>query len=136
MKRVNKEGPRILNGFKRPALLQVDALAASLAEKATVVDTRKFASYSAGHIPGTINIPLNASFTTLRLVPHDRDFYLIVDETSSAAAAGAATGAAGGIDTAVRDLAMIGLDRIAGYFDAAVIDAWAAGERPWLPSLR
>ena len=131
MKRVNKEGPRILNGFKRP-VLQVDALAASLAEKAIVVDTRKFASYSAGHIPGTINIPLNASFTTRwggKLVPYDREFYLIVDETSSAAAAGAATGAAGGIDTAVRDLAMIGLDR-AGYFDADVIDAWAAAERP------
>jgi hydroxyacylglutathione hydrolase len=120
MKRVNKEGPRILNGFKRPALLQVDALAARLAEKAIVVDTRKFATYSAGHIPGTINIPLNASFTTWAgwLVPYDRDFYLIVDETFA------------GIDTAVRDLAMIGLDRIAGYFDAGVIDAWAAGERP------
>jgi hydroxyacylglutathione hydrolase len=34
------------------------------------------------------------------------------------------------IDTAVRDLAMIGLDRIAGYFDAEVVDALAAGERP------
>jgi hydroxyacylglutathione hydrolase len=119
MKRVNKEGPRILHGFKRPELLQAAALAAKLAEKAVVVDTRKFSAYAAGHVPGTINIPLNASFTTWAgwLVPYDQDFYLIVDDPSA-------------IDTAVRDLAMIGLDRIGGYFDAGVIDAWAAGERP------
>ncbi len=120
MKRVNKEGPRILHGFKRPELLQVDALDANLGAKAIVIDTRSASAYAAGHVPGTINIPLNASFTTWAgwLVPYDQDFYLIVDDASA------------GIDTAVRDLAMIGLDRIAGYFDAGVIDAWAAGERP------
>jgi len=120
MKRVNKEGPRILHGFKRPELLQADALEKKLAGKAIVVDTRKFAAYATGHVPGTINIPLNASFTTWAgwLVPYDRDFYLIVDDSGA------------GIDTAVRDLAMIGLDRISGYFDADVIDAWAGGERP------
>jgi hydroxyacylglutathione hydrolase len=120
MKRVNKEGPRILHGFRRPELLQVDALDAQLRAKAIVIDTRSAPAYAAGHVPGTINIPLDASFTTWAgwLVPYKQDFYLIVDD------------AAPGIDMAVRDLAMIGLDRIAGYFDAGVIDAWAAGERP------
>src|SRR5688572_20819781 len=127
MKRVNKEGPRILHGFRRPELLQVEAvniLDAKLRAKALVVDTRKAAAYAAGHIPGTINIPLNASFTTWAgwLVPYDQDFYLIVDAPASSSS--------GAIDTATRDLAMIGLDKIAGYFDAKVIDAWAAGERP------
>jgi hydroxyacylglutathione hydrolase len=119
MKRVNKEGPGILHGFKRPELLQADALEARLRAKALVVDTRKAAAYAAGHVPGTISIPLNASFTTWAgwLVPYDQDFYLIVDDAPA-------------IDTAARDLAMIGLDRIAGYFEASVIDAWAAGERP------
>ncbi len=120
MKRVNKEGPRILHGFNRPALLQVDALAARLREKAIVVDTRSASAFAAGHVPGTINIPLNSSFTTWAgwFVPYTRDFFLIVNDPSSA------------IDTAVRDLAMIGLDRIAGYFDVGVIDAWTAGQRP------
>ncbi len=120
MKRVNKEGPRILHGFQRPELLQVEALQKHLGDKALVVDTRSWAAYSTGHVPGTINIPLDASFTTWAgwLVPFRSDFYLIVDDASAS------------IDTAVRDLAMIGLDRIAGYFDAGVIDAWAAGERP------
>jgi hydroxyacylglutathione hydrolase len=121
MKRVNKEGPRILHGFSRPELLQANALASALRDGALVIDTRTAAAFAAAHVPGTINIPLNASFTTWAgwFVPYTRDFYLIVDD---------ATGTQ--IDTAVRDLAMIGLDRIAGYFDAEVVDALAAGERP------
>lgn len=120
MKRVNKEGPRILHGFQRPELLQVDSLDEQLRKNAMVIDTRSWADYSAGHVPGTINIPLNASFTTWAgwLVPYTKAFFLIADDQASA------------IDTVVRDLAMIGLDHIAGYFDAGVIDAWAAGERP------
>lgn len=121
MKRVNKEGPRLLHGFKRPDLLQVNGLEQALRDHALVIDTRTAAAYANGHVPGTINIPLNASFTTWAgwLIPYTRDFYLIV---------GDAVGTQ--IDTAVRDLAMIGLDRIAGYFDAEVVDAWPEGERP------
>ena len=121
MKRVNKEGPRLLHGFRRPDLQQVGALEAAIKAGAVVVDTRAASAYAAGHVPGTISIPLNASFTTWAgwLLPYSSDFYLIVDDTAGTL-----------IDTAVRDLAMIGLDRIAGYFDAEVIDAWAAGERP------
>ncbi len=117
MKRVNKEGPRLLHGFKRPDLLQTRALESALRDGSLVIDARPAAAYAAGHVPGTINIPLNASFTTWAgwLVPYTRDFSLIVDDA---------------IDTAVRDLAMIGLDRIAGYFDASVIDAWASGAQP------
>ncbi len=121
MKRVNKEGPRLLHGFKRPDLLQVNGLAQALGVNAVVVDTRPAAAYANGHVPGTINIPLNASFTTWAgwLIPYTHDFYLIVDDAVGTQ-----------IDTAVRDLAMIGLDRIAGYFDAGVVDAWPEGERP------
>ncbi|MBM3751371.1 MAG: MBL fold metallo-hydrolase [Acidimicrobiia bacterium] len=121
MKRVNKEGPRLLHGFKRPDLMPVNGLEAALKAGALVVDTRAAAAYANGHVPGTINIPLNASFTTWAgwLVPYTSAFYLIVDDAAGTL-----------IDTAVRDLAMIGLDRIAGYFDAEVVDAWAEGERP------
>ena len=129
MKRVNKEGPRILDGFQRPPQLQVEDLAAKLQSKALVVDTRKAASYALGHVPGTISIPLNASFTTWAgwLVPYRQNFYLIVE---GPAFAEASARQALTVDTATRDLAMIGLDTIAGYFDASVVDAWAAGERP------
>lgn len=121
MKRVNKVGPRLLHGFTRPELLQVNSLESALQAGALVIDTRSAAAYAAGHVPGTINIPLNGSFTTWAgwLVPYTADFYLITEDTTGAM-----------VDMAVRDLAMIGLDQIAGWFDAGVIDAWADGERP------
>jgi hydroxyacylglutathione hydrolase len=120
MKRLNKEGPRVLHGFKRPELLEMHALDRKLHQGALVIDTRSAHQYAAGHIPGTINIPLNGSFTTWAgwLVPYDADFFLIVDDRVGP-----------DIDGPVRDLAMIGLDRIGGYFDGAVIDQWAAAGR-------
>ena len=121
MKRINKEGPRALGGFTRPARLSLDQLASSIGMGALVVDTRPTADYAAGHIPKTINIPLNQSFTTWAgwLVPYDADFYLVIDDQCPHC-----------VDEVVRDLAMIGLDRVAGYFGSEVIDAWAAAERP------
>jgi hydroxyacylglutathione hydrolase len=121
MKRLNKEGPRVLHGFKRPELLDFAIFEHRLAEGALVVDTRAASDFAMAHIPGTINIPLNSSFTTWAgwLIPYSSDFFLIVDDKRM------------NIDGAVRDLAMIGLDRIAGYFDAGVVDQWAAaGRRP------
>jgi hydroxyacylglutathione hydrolase len=87
-----------------------------------VVDTRHPAEFAAAHIPGSINVPLGAGFTTWAgwLVPYDRDFHLIVDDQCSPC-----------LDEAVRDLAMIGLDRIGGFFGREVIGAWrAAGREP------
>ena len=57
-------------------------------------------------MPGTLNIPLNKCFTTWAgwLLPYDRDIHLLVDEPACPQCARAA----------VRDLAMIGLDRVAG----------------------
>ncbi len=117
MKRINKEGPRILHGLHRPERLPETRIAALLDDGATVVDTRPWAEFAVGSIPGTINVPLTKSFTTWAgwLLPYDRPFYLIVDDASTHA-----------IDEAVHDLAMIGLDQVAGFFGAAVIDAWTA----------
>jgi hydroxyacylglutathione hydrolase len=119
MKRLNKEGPRILGGFTRPPKFDAGRLPALLAGGAVVVDTRRARDFAIGHAPGTINIPLNASFTTWAgwLLSYDADSYLLIDGKDS-------------IDTAVRDLAMIGLDRVAGYFEAAALDAWTAAGRP------
>ena len=120
MKRINREGPRVLGGLKRPQRLPETRLAGVLAEGATVVDARSAAEFAAGHVPGTISIPLNRSFTTWAgwLVPYDRDFYLLLDDAGPQAA-----------DEAVRDLAMIGLDRVAGWFGAEAVGAWAAEGR-------
>jgi hydroxyacylglutathione hydrolase len=121
MKRINKEGPAILNGFARPEHLSADRLIEAIDTGALVVDTRPAAAYAAGHVPGTLSIPMGRTFNTWAgwFLPYDRDFYLIVDDSVGAAS----------LDEAVRDLAMIGLDRVAGYFDASAIEAWARAGR-------
>ncbi|HEU4994901.1 MAG TPA: MBL fold metallo-hydrolase, partial [Gemmatimonadaceae bacterium] len=112
MKRINMEGPRLLHGFRRPERLTEDDLVALVQSEAMVVDTRPWSEFAVGHVPGTINIPLNKSFTTWAgwLVPYDRDFHLIVDDRCTDC-----------LDDAVRDLAMIGLDRVAGFFGSDAI---------------
>ena len=120
MKRINKTGPRVLGGFRRPARLPTARLAALLAAGEVVVDTRHAGDFAAGHVPGTINIPLNRSFNTWAgwLLSYDTGFYLVVDEDCATC-----------IDEATRDLSMIGLDRIVGYFTSDAVEAWATDGR-------
>ena len=114
MKRINREGPAILGGFPRPPRLNDERLREVLAAGAPVLDTRPTAEYGAGYVPGTLNVPLNRSFNTWAgwLLPYDRDFYLIVDDAR--------------VPEAVRDLALIGLDRIAGTFAPSAVHAFAS----------
>jgi hydroxyacylglutathione hydrolase len=115
MKRINRDGPALLNGFGRPPRAGAGTLAAVLAAGDRVIDTRPAAAFAAGHVPGTISIPLNRSFTTWAgwLIPYDARFHLIVADEGGEA-----------VGEAVRDLAMIGLDAVAGWFPAAEVERW------------
>lgn len=119
MKRINRTGPRVLGGLPRPDRLPATALEELVQRGEIVVDTRPADAFAAGHVPGTFSIPLNGSFTTWAgwLLPYDRDVYLIA---ADARAAG----------EAVRDLTMIGLDRVAGILDTEAVDAWRALGHP------
>jgi hydroxyacylglutathione hydrolase len=112
MKRMNKDGPRVLGGFCRPRRMPDAELASVVAAGALVIDTRPAAEYAAGFLPGTLNLPLTATFVTWAgwLVPEAVDLYLLLGE-----------GATARLDEAVRALALIGLDRIAGYFEASAL---------------
>lgn len=119
MKRINRDGPRVLGVLPAPRAREEKRLEQLVAEGAVVVDTRSAAAFAETHVTGTINIPLNASFSTWAgsLLPYDTDLYLIAANESAA-------------HTAARHLAMIGLDRVAGYFNADVIHTWASrGQR-------
>jgi hydroxyacylglutathione hydrolase len=128
MKRINQAGPRLLGGVRRPARLPIDALATALSQGAIVVDTRQASEFMLGAVPGTINIPVSRSFTTWAgsLLPYERDCHLIVDDRRIQT-----------VDELVRDLAGIGLDRIAGYFGADTIEAWrtSKGHLQTIPTL-
>jgi hydroxyacylglutathione hydrolase len=118
MKQLNKSGPRILGGLKLPPLLDFSALPSVRSTKheaPVVVDLRTAADFAAGHIPGALSMPLNKSFTTWAgsLLPYDKDVHLIFPDRDAA-----------GLKEAVRDLALIGLDRIAGYWTVDAIEWW------------
>ncbi len=112
MKRINKAGPDLLNGFRMPPVMNPAAVAEALASDSTVLDLRPAAMYAAHFITGTINIPLNKSFTNWAgsLLNYDEDLVLIGEENA--------------VRSAVRDLALIGFDRVSGWTDERVIDAW------------
>jgi hydroxyacylglutathione hydrolase len=128
MKRINRAGPRLLGGIRRPASLPVGSLIAVLAQGGWVVDTRNSAEYGRGAVPGTINIPASRGFTTWAgsLLPYNRDLHLIVDDHRAQT-----------VDELVRDLAGIGLDQVAGYFASEVVEAWrmSQGQLQTIPSV-
>jgi len=112
MKQVNKEGPAILNGFRVPEKLDAAQLPELLARQALVIDTRPAIDYAEGHLAGTINIPLNSSFVTWAgWLVRSSEVYLIIDTATAAAR----------LKELARSLALIGIDRITGYFNAAEV---------------
>jgi hydroxyacylglutathione hydrolase len=121
MKRINRDGPRVLGGLTRPPRLGADELAAAMADGAAVVDTRPAREFVAGAVPGTIGIPAGRAFTTWAgwLLPYDRDLSLLVDDYTGH-----------DVDDLVRGLAGIGLDRVTSVFGSEVLTEWAASHGP------
>ncbi|MEZ6067856.1 MAG: MBL fold metallo-hydrolase [Planctomycetaceae bacterium] len=107
MKRVNKEGPQVLGDRGLPDLRAAsqlnDALSAGM-----VVDLTPAPEFAAGHIAGTLNIPVPmlAGWAGW-LVDYDRPVSLIADPSQ--------------LPEAIRVLRKIGIDNVAGYFDAAAV---------------
>ena len=126
MKRINRDGPRVLGGPPAPPRLDSRAIDAALAAGAMVIDTRPARQFLAKAIPGTINIPANRAFTTWAgwLLPYDREFLLIVDQ-----------GSPHGVEALARALAGIGLDHLAGYAGADAIEQRPAGELQTIPGI-
>lgn len=120
MKRVNKEGPPVPERLRPPERLAVPRLEALVAAGAVVIDTRSAGDFANAHVPGTINIPLDRAFTTWAgsLVPFTADFYLIIDDRCTHC-----------LDEALRDLRMIGFDRIGGYASTQILDGWVSSGR-------
>jgi hydroxyacylglutathione hydrolase len=118
MKLLNRDGPP-----PRPAdavaVLDAATLAARLAEgRATIVDTRPSAAFIAGFIPGTVNIPAGRSFTTWAgsLLSPDGDIIVIAEHERRAR-------------ELIRELSLIGFDRVAGWAEAGVVDRWQQAGR-------
>ena len=114
MKRINKVGPAFAGDLPMPTRLPDASLASALANGTVVVDTRPAAEFAAGFVPGTVHIPAGSAFLTWAgwLLPYDRPFALITDDANAANLA--------------RELQLIGLDSLTGYWSASVVNEWAA----------
>ncbi len=116
MKRINRDGPPLLGRRGPPAALPAGEFAASR-KAGTVVDVRSATEYAAGHVRGTLNIPLNRAFTTWAgwLLPYDRPIALLDPDAERAI-------------EARRALASIGLDDVRGVFGSDLLRATAGGD--------
>lgn len=117
MKRVNKEGPRVLGGLPRPPRLGAKELTALDTRRVALIDTRPWAAFSAGHVPGALWFPLNRSFNTDAgsMIRPDEEICLLLEPQR--------------LEEAVRDLIRVGLDRLSGWFALDDFAAYAAGGR-------
>ncbi len=116
MKTLNKVGPNLLISLPEPEEIPstINDLEALLRDGAMIIDTRNKAEYAKGHIPGTINIPNDRSFTNWAgwIVDYEQPLYLLLDKNAFA--------------TVLHDLHSVGIDNVAGYIDLSVIEAYGA----------
>ena len=115
MKKLNKQGPPLLDALPQPDALAADDLT-NLAGRTDIalVDTRQDRSaFMQRHIPGTLYAPFDKSFPTVTgsYIKPDTPIYLITDEEHLA--------------EAVRDLVRIGLDNVAGYATFETLETYA-----------
>ncbi len=117
MKRLNRDGPPVLERWPEPARLPAARLAEVLRAGGVVVDLRRTADHARAHVPGTLNVPWSTSFTSYagQVLPYDRPLYLVAGD------------AGGGpvVAEAVQALGMIGLDRVEGVFGSEALEGAA-----------
>ena len=121
MKQVNRDGPPILGTLPIPRGLSLADLGTALRAGASVIDTRSVNEYAAGHIPGTVNIPLGKSFVTYAgsVLSYGHELHFIVPATTPADLA-----------RLVAALVSIGFDRIGGVAGPEVVARWQAEVGP------
>jgi len=122
MKALNRDGPPPLPADTVDTITpwSLADVEARLRDGGGVIDVRPSRAFAAGHIPGTINVPVSRSFATWvgSIVPPDGDLALIVPRDRARLAA------------AIRSLRMIGFDHIAGLADESVLHEWARRGQP------
>lgn len=121
MKRVNRQGPELLENLPIPPRLDAAALDAALEAGEFIIDLRSNDEYIRAGLPGAVNIAADDdSFLTYVgwFVDYDKPIYLIVPSAD----------AAPGLIAALRT---IGVDNISGYFSPDAI----RGETVALPGI-
>jgi hydroxyacylglutathione hydrolase len=116
MKIINREGPQILDGLPQPKRLHPDTVEQLQNQGAQIVDARPKTQFTAGHIPGALNIQADEGFANWAGWTLDPDYPVVLVAPESR------------LDSLVRGLIHIGIDTIAGYLPD--MTEWTAGNRP------
>lgn len=119
MKRVNKTGPALMSTVTLPPFeVSIEHVQTDIQAGIPVIDTRPSSQYLEEHIPGTIHVPYGPIFLQWAgwLLPYDRPFSLIVDGTLAS--------------QALRQLRLIGLDRIAHVWSPDALMEWKKAGYP------
>ena len=103
MKKLNKVGPKVLGSIPHPARLSVAKFKDALASNYQIVDTRDKLSFAGGHIPGSLNIQDNNSFSNWAgwMLDYAKPTIIIARERR--------------VDALNRALIRIGIDNLEGY---------------------
>ncbi len=113
MRPTNQAGPRVLMGVPGPQTLSVGAARRALEAGALVIDARSPGDHAAEHIPGSLSIPLDASFGTWLgwvVTEPDRPLILVLADPL-------------GWDDAIRQAIRIGFESVIGFLDGGIA-AW------------
>lgn len=113
MKRENKLGPRVLGQLPKPEHMIGAQLMGIDTRNAAVIDTRPWADFRAGHLPGSLFAPQDNMFHPVvgSYVKENEPIYLLAPESK--------------IDGLVRDLVRIGLDNIQGWISPESLREYA-----------
>ncbi len=110
MKQVNRDGPPVLGKRAPLPTLGHDAVMRALQDGSVVLDVRPKRDHAAGHLEGTLGIPLIKAFTTWAgwLVAGDATVIVIAIDAEAA-------------DEARDALASIGIDNVTGFAEPSVV---------------
>jgi len=116
LREVNRLGPRVYGRWPALDALAVGTVQRLVAEGAIVVDVRQVEPFAAGHIPGSLSIPLRAQFASWLgwLVDRDRTIVFVVDEDQDRT-------------ELVRQCLAIGYEHLAGELVGG-ITSWVSGD--------
>lgn len=103
MKRENRDGVPLLGDLPRPRRLDPDEIARLDGRQVAIVDTRPWPAFRDGHLPGSLWAPVSTQFpmVTGSYIEPEEQVVLVCEP--------------GQVETLVRDLVRIGLDRVIGF---------------------
>lgn len=118
MGEINQRGPRILGDLPPLAALTPQVVRHDLDHGLPLIDGRARGAFAKEHVPGALNIELDASFGTYVgwLLPFNKPLMLLVEDED-------------GRKEAVAQLIRIGYEELRGYLDGGVA-AWKAAGYP------